>query len=264
MDAAAVPVIIVQLSDLHVTAAGQRNHYGIDTNTAVARCLEHVRALPGTPALVVASGDLTDNGAREEYEQLRRLLAAAGMPVMLMAGNHDRREALRTTFPEHGYLNCDGRLHWHVDAGGLQVIALDTLEEGAEGGRIGEPQFCWLEAALSAAWDSPVMLLMHHPPVATGFRDLDRIALAADDAHRLGALLRQHGRVIGIGCGHVHRAVQTVWQGIPVSVCPSAAFQARLRLGGGRFEASTDDPPAYHLHYWDGCSLVTHHVTAAS
>ena len=76
MDAAAVPVIIVQLSDLHVTAAGQRNHYGIDTNTAVARCLEHVRALPGTPALVVASGDLTDNGAREEYEQLRRLLAA--------------------------------------------------------------------------------------------------------------------------------------------------------------------------------------------
>jgi Icc protein len=262
MQGSAAPVIIVQLSDLHVTEAGGHNHFGTDSNRAVARCLDHARALPEKPALVIASGDLTDNGTAAEYRHLHSLLAHAGFPVMLMAGNHDRRSPLREVFRSHAYLPPEGRLCWRTVVGGLHVIALDTLKEWCEGGTIGNMQFRWFEEALTAAGDAPVMLFMHHPPVATGFRDLDRIALAAEHARRLSALLRQHGRVIGVGYGHVHRAVQVSWEGVPVSVCPSAAFQSRLRLGSGRFEASTDDPPAYHLHYWDGRSLVTHCVTA--
>ncbi len=101
---------------------------------------------------------------------------------------------------------------------------------------------------------------------AVDLEDIDRkpleIIKGTESGTEIVECKARTGRVIGVGCGHLHRAVQVSWEGVPVSVCPSAAFQSLLCLGSGRFEASVDDPPAYHLHYWDGSSLVTHCVTA--
>jgi len=47
------------------------------------------------PALIVASGDLTNRGRREQHEHAARFLRSLGAPVLAVPGNHD----LPYTFP---------------------------------------------------------------------------------------------------------------------------------------------------------------------
>ena len=258
------PVVIAQFSDLHVMAAGRRNRFDIDAAAGLARCIAHLQALDITPDLLVASGDLVDEGTAEEYARLRELLAQVRVPLCLMPGNHDRRAPLRQAFGDHDYLGGSGRIHYHRDVRGLRVIALDSVIEGREGGDFDEAQLQWLDGLLREAPAQPALVFMHHPPVATGFSRMDRISVSADSAQRLGQIIAGHPQVHAVLCGHVHRSVQAAWQGTLVSVCPSTAFQARLRLGPGKFEAALDEPPAYQLHHWDGTTLVTHTVGPAS
>jgi 3',5'-cyclic-AMP phosphodiesterase len=254
------PVVIAQFSDLHVMAAG-RNHYGVDAAAGLEKCLAHLAALDTPPDLLVASGDLVDAGTPAEYARLRELLSRVRVPLCLMPGNHDRRAPLRQAFADHDYLGRDGRMHYHRDVRGLRIIALDSVIEGRDDGDLDEVQLHWLDALLDEQPQQAALVFLHHPPVATGFSRMDRIAVAAQSAERLGGIIAGHPQVRAVLCGHVHRSAQAAWHGTLVSVCPSTAFQARLRLGAGRFEAAPDEPPAYQLHYWDGAALVTHTVT---
>jgi 3',5'-cyclic AMP phosphodiesterase CpdA len=258
--AAQKPVVIAQFSDLHVVA-GERDSYGNDTVSGLKRCVAHLRGLDTMPDLLVASGDLVDAGLVQEYARLRELLAPIAAPLCLLPGNHDRRAPLRAAFADHDWLGRDGRMHYHRDLRGLRVIVLDTVVEGEDGGDLDRAQLQWLDGLLASAPALPALIFMHHPPAATGFQRMDRIGLAADSARQLGAVVARHPQVKAVCCGHVHRGVQGLWQGALFTVCPSTAFQARLRLGPGRFEADPDAAPAYQLHHWDGARLVSHTVT---
>jgi len=255
------PVIIAQFSDLHITVTGRRNADGIDTAAGLSRCILHLNALDIAPDLLVISGDLADEGLLPEYQRLRTMLAEVRIPWCLIPGNHDRRAPMRQAFAGHEGLGATGRMHYHRDIRGLRVILLDSVIEGRESGDLDAAQLQWLKDLLHDDPEQQAVIFLHHPPAATGFSRMDRVSVAADSVSLFGELVAGNSRLRGIFCGHVHRSVQVTWQGVPVSVCPSTAFQARLRLGRGRFEAAPDEPPAYQLHYWDGRNLATHTIT---
>jgi len=256
------PVVIAQFSDLHIMAAGQSNRHGIDPDPGLARCIASLNAQPVTPDLLMLSGDLVNEGSAAEYRRLRDQLETLRVPLCLMPGNHDRRAGMRRVFADHDYLGRSGRIHYYRDVRGLRLIALDSVIEGEDAGDLDDRQLQWLDGLLRAAPAQPALVFLHHPPVSTGFSQMDRIALAPASAARFGSIIAAHPQVRAVLCGHVHRDVQAVWQGALLSVCPSTAFQARLKLGPGKFEASLDEPPAYQLHHWDGVGLVTHTVAA--
>lgn len=253
---------IAQFSDLHVTESGKTNAYGVNTETGLRRCMARLKSMDTVPDVLVLSGDLVEDGKPAEYARLRDLLAEMSVPLFLLPGNHDRRDALRATFPERDELGRTGRIYHYRDVQGLRLIALDSVIEGQEPGDLDEAQLQWLQALLDSAPEQAAVLILHHPPVVTGFTRMDRISVAAQSVARLGEIVAASPQVRGIWCGHVHRSVQAVLKGAPVSVSPSTAFQAKLRLGGGRFEPSADDPPAFQMHYWNGRDLATHTVTA--
>ncbi len=85
-------MLIAQITDLHVRPRGLPAYRVSETNTMVARAVAHLLALDPRPDLVLISGDLTDCGLPEEYEELRGMLARLPMPVHVIPGNHDRRE----------------------------------------------------------------------------------------------------------------------------------------------------------------------------
>jgi len=256
------PVVIAQFSDLHVMTEGMLSRQGIDTSAGLARCIAHLQALECRPDVLLLSGDLVNDGTVAEYQRLRIVLGDLRMPLLLLPGNHDRRAALRQVFGDHDYLGSGGTMQYCRDVRGLRLIALDTVVEGEEGGGLDDAQLHWLEHLLLQHPQQPAMIFMHHPPVSTGFARMDGIALAKPSAARLARIVAAHPQVQAVACGHVHRSAQAAWQGIRVTVCPSTAFQARLRLGQGPFEASLTEPPAYQLHYWDGAALVTHTLAA--
>src|SRR5216684_2212730 len=123
-------MLIAQISDMHVKAEGELLYGRIDTAGFLERAVAHVRALDPRPDVVLATGDLVEGGKPEEYARLRRLLAPLDMPVHLIPGNHDARDALREVFTDHAYLPPTGFLHYTIETLPVRLIALDTLVPG--------------------------------------------------------------------------------------------------------------------------------------
>ena len=122
---------LVQLTDLHIREPGRLAYGRIDTAPYLQQAVQSVLALPQQPDAVVITGDLTDFGRAAEYEHLARLLAPLTMPVYLMPGNHDDRDQLRRSFPDHAYLGTGddtaGFIQYSVRVGALRLITLAAV-----------------------------------------------------------------------------------------------------------------------------------------
>ena len=162
-------MLIAQISDLHVRADGKPLSGVVDTRAALDACIDHVAGLDPRPDLVLATGDLTQDGLPEDYALLRAAFGRLPMPVFAIPGNHDSRAALREAFADEGYLPETGAfLHYAVDRYPLRLIGLDTVIAGEVGGRACPARLRWLEERLSEQPGRPTVIFMHHPPFATG------------------------------------------------------------------------------------------------
>ena len=254
-------MLIAQISDLHVMPAGELAFGRFDTSASLARCISHIMQLKPLPDAVLATGDLVDGGSPGEYRRLRNLLAPLGMPVYVIPGNHDERGVLCAEFNDHLYLPRPGQtVRYVVEDHDAILIALDTAVTGEVCGALGADQLNWLETTLGAEPHKPTLVFMHHPPVKTGTRYMDDIALDRPSAGRLARIIERHPQVERVTCGHVHRGMQARWHGTTVSICPSTAFQYSLDFRPDASATVTGEPPAYQLHYWNGAELVTHTV----
>lgn len=254
-------MIVAQITDLHVGTEGSLAYGRYDTSASLSHCVAHLLQQRPAPDLVLATGDLVDAGSDEEYRRLKELLLPLPMPLYLIPGNHDDRDALRGAFADHAYLGPVGEpTRYCIEGYPLRLIGLDTTVQGKTGGALDDPQIEWLEGQLAAAPRQPVLVFMHHPPFKTGIARMDTIGLDAASALRLGDVLSRHEQVRLLTCGHVHRGIQVRWHGTVASVCPSTAFQYGLNLEDSKLEPSPHEPPAYQLHCWNGSELVTHTV----
>jgi Icc protein len=250
-------MIVAQITDLHLRRAGKPAYRVSETNTLAARAVEALRALDPRPDLVVISGDLTDCGLPEEYEELTRLLARLPIPCALIPGNHDRREALLAAFPEAA--DGDGFIGFTRDLGPLRLIGLDTVVPGASHGVLCDTRLDALEAALSARPDAPTLIFMHHPPFDCGIRHMDRIALR-EGRERLAGIVQANPQVARICCGHHHRPVQALFAGTLAQIAPSVAHQVQFDLSEESPALFAMEPPAFLLHTLIGDALVSHQV----
>ena len=250
-------MLIAQISDMHVKAEGKLLYRRIDTAGFLERAVAHVNALDPQPDIVLATGDLVDGGKPEEYAHLRRLLAPLAMPVHLIPGNHDARDAMREAFPDHTYLPKNGFLQYTIEDLPVRLIALDTLVPGKGFGVLCSKRLDWLEAKLGES-DRPTILFMHHPPFDCGIAVFDDTRLMQGEP-QLAALVRRHGNVERVMCGHVHRPIQVRWAGTMASIAPSTAHQATLDLHDKAPLSMMMEPPGLALHLWrPGTGLVTH------
>jgi 3',5'-cyclic-AMP phosphodiesterase len=259
--------LLVQLSDPHIKAPGQRAHGRVDTAAALRAAIDSVLALPQAPAAVVVTGDLTDSGRAEEYRHLRILLSPLRCPCYLLPGNHDDRATLRRMFSDHDYLHTGPvrveaarPVHYAVDLGGLRLVAIDTLLPGEPGGALCDERLAALDATLAAAPQQPTVLAMHHPPFATGIGHMDEIGLANADA--LAAVVARHAQVERVICGHLHRPILRRWAGTIAMTAPSTAHQVAFDLAPDAACAFMLEPPGALVHAWDLQGQVLSHQIA--
>jgi Icc protein len=250
-------VIIAQITDLHARPRGQFCNHVVETNAMLGRAVAALGALDPAPDVVLATGDLTDNGEAEEYAVLREELSRLAMPVFLIPGNHDRRAALRQAFADHDYLPREGRLAYVVDDYPVRLVALDTQIEGKTEGEVGAEQLAWLARVLEAAPDKPTVIFMHHPPFPTGIGHMD--VINCRDGEALAEIIADHPQIERVLCGHHHRPIQIRWAGTIGSVAPSTAHQVTLDLREGAPSSFHLEPPAFHLHrFVPEAGIITH------
>src|ERR1700750_2602998 len=88
------PFLLLQISDTHLGA----DWHGVEPDECLLRAVEAILELPQRPDALVISGDLTQNGAPEEYERVCQLVAPLDLPPHVLPGNHDLRGTLRQAF----------------------------------------------------------------------------------------------------------------------------------------------------------------------
>jgi len=253
---------IAQISDLHIKPQGTLAYGRVDTAKALERCVAALNAFAPAPDFVVISGDLADTPNAEEYEHLKRLLAPLKWPFAGIPGNHDNRELMRAAFPNPSYSLASGALNRKIAVGALDLLLLDSSVPGKPHGFLEASTLQWLDAALASSVDRPALLFLHHPPFIAGIWHMDHQNLRNPD--ELAAIIGRHRRVQIVATGHVHRAILTMFAGVPCTICPAPNHAVALDLARLSPPSFRIEPPAFHLHTWfegEGLGrLVTHQV----
>ena len=124
------PVLLVQLSDSHLFAEEDGKLLGMDTCDSLAKVIERVQTEQPQIDLILASGDLSQDGSLASYQRFRDLSAQLNAPTRWFPGNHDELPAMQQA--------CAGSdlLQPVVDLGHWRIILLDSSIPGAvpEGG----------------------------------------------------------------------------------------------------------------------------------
>ena len=218
---------ILQLSDPHLVAADQGLVRGRPSLANFEQALR--RGLATNPDLVLVTGDLCQDESWGGYVRLRRALSHhVCCPVALVPGNHDHPLLLDAVL---------GRTWAKAPADllvqGVRVLLLSSHRVGSAAGALGSFQLQWLAQRLqcSERRDLPLVVALHHPPIAIGDAGMDAIRLL--DQVCLEELLRPHQALRAVLFGHIHQHWQGAWAtrpdvlllGCPSTLCSFKAVQ---------------------------------------
>lgn len=220
---------ILQITDPHIMPDGQLFQGRVDTAAALRAMLGGIDGLLPRIAPVrriVVTGDLTETGCAAACARFRDIMAQCPLPWRAIPGNHDRRAPMRAALTDAVWMPTAGPINWREDLNGLTLLGLDTLVEGAAHGAVTEDALGWLQAALRDLVGRPVMLFLHHPPIATGITAMDDIGLR--DPGPLAQVLAAYPGPLQIGCGHIHRMIVGNFAGRQVIIAPASSHAVSL------------------------------------
>jgi 3',5'-cyclic AMP phosphodiesterase CpdA len=235
---------ILHVSDLHV---GKRE------DAAVERGLGELVDRLG-PDLIVATGDLTHRGRREQHERAAAQLRALGPPVVAVPGNHD----IPYTFPARFTKPWDEfERIWqttepvHVDEGAC-VVGLNSVRPWRhQSGGVGDAQLARAAERLAAAPAGALRVVaMHHQMIGAPWRTRKRPVARRD--HVLAALIDAGAELIL--SGHTHQGAVAerhefeTWSpeqpGVTISTAPGLGLPRPRRRGEARGLALYEAEPA--------------------
>ena len=157
--------------------------------------VEEISAL--APDLVVAKGDLTSQGTRDEYDRFVEVYDAAfGDRLVHVRGNHESYHRLDVAA-------------WPTQERvlpGVIVALLDTSEDGRINGHLDTEQLDWLDE-LGERADRPVLVFGHHPvwDPAVEPRHDQTFGIVPDDTEALAEVMGRRPALVGYFAGHTHR-----------------------------------------------------------
>jgi 3',5'-cyclic AMP phosphodiesterase CpdA len=225
---------ILHVSDLHT---GTREDPQVEA--ALAQLIERVE-----PELIVASGDLTHRGLRDQHERAARFLRSFGLPLLAIPGNHDIPYSFparfTSTFAEFERL-------WETTepvyrSEGVLIVGLNSVRAWRhQSGGLRQRQLDWAAQQLAAAPDGALrVVVMHHQMIGAPWRS--RKKPVARRNHVLGCLVDSGAELI-LG-GHIHQAtlaerhefevIHGDVRGVTVSIAPGLGQPRPSRRGEAR------------------------------
>lgn len=226
------PALLVQLSDSHLFAEADATLVGMNTRESLQRVIDLVREQQPRVDLLLATGDLSQDGTLASYQHFREMTASFGVPTRWIPGNHDEPQIMA-----HAALHSD-LLEPVVDIGNWRITLLDSAVPGSVPGYLQDSQLQLLAQALSEAPHRHHLVCFHHHPVPIGCAWMDPIGLRNPEA--LFAVLDRFPQVRAVLWGHVHQEIDRERNGVRLLASPSTCIQ--FAPGSEDFNVSTEAP----------------------
>ena len=207
--------VVVQISDCHLPAHPLEEYRGIRPHDCLKLLLKKVKVI--SPDLVLATGDLSEDGSRVSYESLRTYFGVLGVPVLALPGNHDDVDLLTEFFPGSPSDTIQVSTH-----GQWQIVRLNSCLPGKPEGQLSETTLLALECYLQCNSQHPVLIALHHQPVLMDSPWIDKYPLLEPEA--LLTLIDQHPNVKAVVWGHVHQVYTADRSGTAMLGGPSSAI----------------------------------------
>ena len=244
---------VAQITDCHLSAAPDTPYRGQDPLKNLQTLLD--RVVGREPDLLLATGDLSEDGSAASYAVLKNLFTQTGVPMLALPGNHDDPDIMWGYFRDTGmFPGTPPHYQYVIEDFPFRVLMLNSHFDDSELPCFGPRRLQWLDETLSQS-DKPALIAIHHPPMKTG---IDFIDMAGADWYRnMGQVLERHPQVLKIICGHGHLDLQGRLGALPVQMVGSIAHQ----LIAGRV---IDEAPSFlnetvppMLHQWLDGDLVS-------
>jgi 3',5'-cyclic AMP phosphodiesterase CpdA len=143
------PFIIAHISDMH---AGSQYFVPNLMDRAVIELNEL------KPNIVVTTGDLTNEGFKQEYLLAKSYLDKIQCEnLLLVPGNHDARNV--------GYVHFEdlfGSRQTVCHRDGISIVGVDSSEPDLDYGTIGRHRYTWIKEQFAAPANFRIFLLHHH------------------------------------------------------------------------------------------------------
>ena len=251
MSSASIPtadsVLLVQLSDSHLFAEAHGTLLGMNTRDSLQRVVERVLAEQTSVDLLIATGDLSQDGTQASYQQFRQISEQIAAPARWLPGNHDEAREMAAA-AQHSDL-----LEPVADLGAWRITLLDSAVPGSVPGYLADEQLQLLVQALSEAPERHHLICFHHHPVPIGCTWMEPIGLRNPDA--LFAVIERFPQARAILWGHVHQAFDQSRNGVRLLASPSTCVQ--FEPGSDDFKVGEQAPGYRWLRLFDDGRLET-------
>ena len=179
---------IVQLSDIHVGSQFREDVF--------ETVIKEVNSLQ--PDSVIITGDLTNEGLKEQYEKCKALISKINVDnIIAISGNHDYRNTGYLHFKKYFPFQTINELSDDVI-----LVTLGTARPDRDDGEVGYRQTLWLERTMKKFQDKTTILAMHHHLIGIPDTGADKLTII-DAGDVLRATLDSN--VDLVLCGHKHR-----------------------------------------------------------
>ncbi len=208
---------IVQLSDCHLFKQTDGKLLGLNTDESLAKVLHLIQQEQSNVDLVLATGDISQDGSSESYGRFHESMGSFSCPVYWLPGNHDLTDIMANHQAAKRMSPCV------IDQGDWQIIMLDSTIRGKVPGNFAEAELAFLQESLLKTRGKHVLIALHHQPVPVGSQWLDQQIVG--NADRFFEVVDQFEQVRGIIWGHVHQVFETTRNGVQLMSVPSTCVQ---------------------------------------
>lgn len=237
------PLIIAQLSDIHLFDDPEAKLLNVKTEESFQEVLEELTKLSPQPDLLLLTGDLTQDGSEPAYARMQSTLINSRIPAYCLPGNHDEAVFLQTC--QSGEQIGSNR---RITIAGWQLFLLNSAIAGKVQGYFHTATLNWLDQQLAASPDLPALIAFHHPALSLGCAWLDPIGL--ENQEQFWQVCDRHPQVRVVINGHAHQAFDTLYcrtnHPIRYLVTPSTCIQ--FQPLNDQFQID-DLPPGFRLLY---------------
>tara|TARA_R110002110_G_scaffold98380_3_gene251842 strand:+ start:702 stop:1508 length:807 start_codon:yes stop_codon:yes gene_type:complete len=228
------PLRVLQLTDPHLMASVDGALLGVNTRDSLDAVIAEVLKSRGQPDLILATGDLAQDGSEEAYRVLGDRLGVFDCGSAWLAGNHDHVEPLTKAAARHG---ADRR---QIVQGGWQFILLDSSVPGKVFGELAESELDFLAEALAQHPGLPALVTLHHHPVDIGADWMREIGLR--NREDFWQVIDRFPQVKVVLWGHIHQTHEQQRNGVQLLASPSTCIQF---TSGSRKFSVEDLAPGY-------------------